>query len=602
MNVAYRRLNEAYDLLHDAPAAQVDAFVDQRIQDANSAKSLYRMWTPAGRGTLLADLLTGWLLPAVMASEEAVQRTKCTENIQRLALAILLYQHEHGKLPTPTPDENWAVQIKKYLGENPEQYFSCPTTPSPEGMTTYAMVQYGDTNGNTVDTPDGADSRDLILLIELKEAVPLSEAVISVDEVLELNSFSMVQDGKRIRRIYPHPGGMYVALRSGAVRFVSLSSDTSKAELLRLLGREEETKQPDSQSVLRSIEEAFGAVECDAQGTIIGVDLALERASATDEVLKLALTLPGLKKFRLAGSTISVEAFVLLQTQSNLEELFLHNLTIRDEDFLPVVSALPKLTRLTLRRLSNVSDMGIVPLFRFPALRQLSLIDMPLTGSGLQAIGESTTLVVFDVRDCAQLVPDDYKILLQRPQLVDLRIGGFAVNDQCLEIVAGLPVLRALTLEDSLVSVQGFEKFIADSLSAGTLETLVLNRNMSFTDNALLAIGNLPRLRRLILTDAMVTGVFLERLADDEQKRPQFNDLSLRKTLLTEEAIGSLVKYPELRSLQISGITLSVSVVETLLSLSQLERLDLTDCFSDDDVLRYVRELELPESLKSFRF
>jgi hypothetical protein len=379
-------------------------------------------------------------------------------------------------------------------------------------------------------------------------------------------------------------------------------SEEAKAEWRRLLGRETESEEPDSQSVIQVIENAFGAVERDSQGSIIGVDLALERASATDEVLKLALTLPNLKKLRLAGSTISAEAFALLKTQSDLEELFLHNLILRDEDFLPVVSALPKLTRLTLRRLSHISDTGVTPLFRFPALRQLSLIDMPLTGASLQAIGESTTLVVFDVRDCAQLVPDDYKILLQRPQLVDLRIGGFAVNDQCLEIVSQFPALKALTLEDSLMSAKGFERFIADSLSTGSLETLVLNRNMALTNDALLALGHLPRLRRLILTDAMVTGVFLERLAEDEQKRPKFNDLALRKTLLSEEALGTLKRYPELRSLQMSGIALSKSGVETLLSLSQLERLDLTDCFFDEDARQYLQTLELPESLKSFRY
>ena len=224
MNVTYRRLNEAYDLLHDAPAVQVDEFV--RNLDVNGVKSLYRMWTPAGRGILLADMLTALLLPAVMASEEAVRRIECTENIQRLALAILLYQHEHGTIPTPTPDKNWAVQTEKYLGENPEQYFSCPTTPSPEGMTTYAMVQYSDAiideSGDTI-----AGSLGSILLVELKEAVPLDKAVVSVDDVLEWKLTK-----------YGHPGGMNVALRSGAVRFVSLYTDTSKAELRRLLGRE----------------------------------------------------------------------------------------------------------------------------------------------------------------------------------------------------------------------------------------------------------------------------------------------------------------------------------------------------------------------------
>jgi len=351
--------------------------------------------------------------------------------------------------------------------------------------------------------------------------------------------------------------------------------------------------------VLQAIEGAFGAVEREGR-TIVGVDLALERASATDEVLTLALTLPNLKKFRLAGGSLSANVFVGLKAQEDLEELFLQDLTIADEELLSVLSALPKLRRLTLRRLPHISDAGIVPLFQFPTLRQLALIEMSITGFG--ALREQTMLTALDVRNCARLVPDDYRTLVRLTTLVDLKIGGFAVDDRCLEAVALLPALKGLTIDDSLVSAKGLAQFVTDSLSADSLETLVLNRNMSFSDEALLALGNLLRLKRLILGDAMVTGGFLARLAEDELVRPKLGELSLRKTLLTEQAIESLLRYPELRSLQISGTALTVEGAKTLLSLPWLERLDLTDCFLDDDTLRYLQESELPPSLKTFKY
>lgn len=351
---------------------------------------------------------------------------------------------------------------------------------------------------------------------------------------------------------------------------------------------------PDIAFILLKLEEAFGAVERDSQGTIIGVNLAQERASATDETLKLTLSLPNLKKLRLAGGTISAAAFVDLKTQTDLEELFLLDMTILDEDLLSVISLLPKLRRLTLRRLPNISDTGMSPLFRSQTLRQLALIDMPLSGVALQTIDKSATLVALDIRNCAQVVPDDFKHLVRLPQLVDLKIGGFAVNDRCLEIIALLPALKGLTLDDSMVSAQGFENLMATSLFAGSLETLVLNRNMTLSDDALLAVGNLPRLKRLILGDAMVTGKFLERLAEKEEQRPQFNDIALRKTLLTEEAIASFKQYSELKSLQITGIALSKKGIAILLSLSQLDRLDLSDCFFDEDARKYLQETELP--------
>ena len=118
---------------------------------------------------------------------------------------MLLYQCEHGKMP----DENWTEQIAPHLAGTPSEdeesgvpakWFSCPSCPSPEGQTTYALVQY--------DSALPVDP-DTILLVELKEPVPFSEAIISADEVLERK-----RTGKR------HHEGMNAAYRNGAVRFL----------------------------------------------------------------------------------------------------------------------------------------------------------------------------------------------------------------------------------------------------------------------------------------------------------------------------------------------------------------------------------------------
>jgi len=151
----------------------------------------------------------------------------------------LLYQREHGKLP----DENWATLIVPYLGENPEQYFSCPRTVSPlsdlqtatdvaslDGKTTYALVQYGDALPADTET---------ILLVELTTPVPFAEAVIAADKVPELIQRS--SDSTWRWQNEPHRGGMNLAYRSGAVRWLSARpKEECEKELLRSLGREVE--------------------------------------------------------------------------------------------------------------------------------------------------------------------------------------------------------------------------------------------------------------------------------------------------------------------------------------------------------------------------
>jgi len=225
-NVVFRQVNEFFDALHEQSPKT----------DLESGHFFSRTWTPSGRGTILANFVGGKLLSAIDGTEEAKRRIECTDNLQRLALAVLLYQLEHGKMP----DENWATQIGV-----PATYFSCPSNPSEKGMTTYALIQYGDATADTV-----GGSRDTLLLIELKEAVPLDKAVIAVDEVVELFRGKGVEQVESeccgrvhliervVSRVKAHPGGTNVAYRSGAVQF--LSATVEPGELLRLLGREEE--------------------------------------------------------------------------------------------------------------------------------------------------------------------------------------------------------------------------------------------------------------------------------------------------------------------------------------------------------------------------
>ena len=75
-----------------------------------------------------------------------------------------------------------------------------------------------------------------LMLIELTEAVPFAEAVITVDEVLERSRLGSMHTSRT--------GGMNVVHRSGAVR--SMSPTIEKEELLRMLGREKFYPQMDA--------------------------------------------------------------------------------------------------------------------------------------------------------------------------------------------------------------------------------------------------------------------------------------------------------------------------------------------------------------------
>jgi len=233
LNVVFRRVNEVCDIfLVDPPPRERGNAI--RVEDITQHpydrywEYFPRILTSKGRGMLTAEIFLLWIMPATYALEDAVRRFECTENMHRLTWAILLYQLETGTMLTGNePDENWATQIEKYLGENPSQYFSCPSRPSPKGETTYALVRYDE------ELPAGIDA---ILLIEVSTPVPLGEAVITVDEVLELANLVPANRGRFQHA--PHGHGVVVAYRSGAVRFLHVTPDWfAGRELHRALGR-----------------------------------------------------------------------------------------------------------------------------------------------------------------------------------------------------------------------------------------------------------------------------------------------------------------------------------------------------------------------------
>jgi len=219
-NIVYRRTNEVYDAMKEPMPKEKLSTIWGAIEKSNEWEGAARFFLSRdGMEMAVADTLIYSFFPAHQDAEEAVRRTECADNMQCLIWAIKLYQLDNGKLP----DGNWAEKIATYLGGNhlervPERYFSCPSNPSPKGKTTYALVHYG----NNV-----PEHHETILLVELKTPVPLDKAVITVDDVLALP--------QKYRDSAPHPGGMNIARRSGAVQFVTMS--VNESELLRWLGR-----------------------------------------------------------------------------------------------------------------------------------------------------------------------------------------------------------------------------------------------------------------------------------------------------------------------------------------------------------------------------
>lgn len=214
------------------------------------------------RSRRVAEYLASTSLPASSGIWEAVQRTKSSDNLRRIALAMLLYEREHGTLPPActvhangAPLHSWRVLLLPFLGEaelfakiridepwdsaynyqfhgmSPVVY-QCPSARLGPSETVYSTV-VGD---HTAFQPGAGRTLDdfgihLVLVVERREpicwmapAAELTEQQASVG----LKSGPNETDGIGCQ----HPGGFIAALRNGSSKFIARTMDTPVLQAL----------------------------------------------------------------------------------------------------------------------------------------------------------------------------------------------------------------------------------------------------------------------------------------------------------------------------------------------------------------------------------
>ncbi len=218
-NIPFEQVNEMCDAI-------IEKRFDDRIIEEDVSLSeldgignhLWRLgWTPQSRGKTLGKVLCSIFCIPADSFEKTLHREECNSRIKHLVFALLRYESEHGKLP----EGDWPTAIRDYLGEDPDCYFSCPSIPAEPGKTTYALVHYEDGKR--------PEKLDTLLLVELKEPVPLAEATISAEEILQ--EAKLPESQRRIGS--SHFNSMNVGYRNGAVEIFSSSSGWTDVQALR---------------------------------------------------------------------------------------------------------------------------------------------------------------------------------------------------------------------------------------------------------------------------------------------------------------------------------------------------------------------------------
>jgi hypothetical protein len=250
--------------------AQYDGWEHDRAVQPSTLLSPSSLFI-GSRSRRVADLAVGFCMPTFQAASEAIHRSNCIDHLRRIALAMLMYEREHGTLPPAytvdgngRPLHSWRVLLLPYLGENDlfgklrldepwdsqhnRQFhvvavpiYQCPSAALNPGQTTYSVIVGEKTafrggQGKSL-TNLGAN---LILVVErelMTSAGKSERTVCWMDPMSELSqSIAFAGINHRNPTVNGvgshHPGGLNVGLRDGSARFIAETIDLSFFEAL----------------------------------------------------------------------------------------------------------------------------------------------------------------------------------------------------------------------------------------------------------------------------------------------------------------------------------------------------------------------------------
>ncbi len=354
-------------------------------------------------------------------------------------------------------------------------------------------------------------------------------------------------------------GVLFCLLLIAATGFGCRPPHRLEAEIPEAPGAEKEA-QADALSAaqiaaLEAIAAAGGVIRRDDAGWPTRIDLGSDRVFADEQIVRAVLKFPGLKGLRLAVSSVSEETLAGLATLAQLDELMLQDAAIGDHGLAKLLSAMPDLRRLTLRRLNRISEASFEVVAACDRLEVLALVEMPcVTGAGLERLARMTHLRSLDLRNCGNLAPDDFQCLIALKGLEDLKLGGPMVGDGIVETLIELPALESLTIEDAEISGVFLRNLSENRGVAARIESLALARCYGATDEALEAIAGFPNLQTLALRGIMITGEFLESLHRAGAGPLPLTTLIATNAFLIDPSLGHLPEIaPRLQRLDLRG-------------------------------------------------
>ncbi len=337
----------------------------------------------------------------------------------------------------------------------------------------------------------------------------------------------------------------------------------------------------------RTIEASNGTIRYDDQNRPVAIDLVTGRGSVNIDTLESILLLRDLRSLKMRCDQLHASQIARLSALQQLRELVLQDAAIDDTQLANILLGCTNLERLTLRRVRQISDTGLANLVRVATLTHLSLIEMPLSSETLTAVAKFSALESLDLRMSNAVDALSLSALRDMRRLRDLKLAGQNIDNDCLKVIAAIPRLECLTIEDASIDGNALTQ-LANTGDAGVrIRSLTLSRSPSLGDEDLRSLAGFTNLRHLVLRDLPVTGSFLTTL----DTKDNLESLALNQTFLSEEAFAEIAKCRGLKRLELSHNFLSPLALKKIGHLENLEHLNLSHCALADEQLAALSSL-----------
>ncbi len=191
----------------------------------------------------------------------------------------------------------------------------------------------------------------------------------------------------------------------------------------------------------------------------------------------------------------------------------------------------------------RVTDAQLESLAGLVAVREISIRETNIDGSGLAALGEIGTLKKIDL--WYTRVNDAALVHLKKlPNLESLSLGGTSITDAGLATLAEIPSLRELWLYDTGISDAG----MAHVAKLTELTTLSLART-KISDAGVKQLKTLTKIERIYLTGTQITDETLKHQNPLIQLRRAYLD----NTNITDAGLVHIYDLTALDRLRLSG-------------------------------------------------